>query len=130
MRRMRCASALLCIALAARASTALAHHSVLPFDGAHGTTIAGTVARVLWQNPHVLIALDVPNQAGAIERWTVESEAPRVLTRLGWMQDSVTAGRRITVPGARARDGSHALRCKSVQLADGRTLSCFPADAP
>src|SRR5215510_6763121 len=88
------------------AGAALAHHSVLPFDNERGTALDGVVARVLWQNPHVLLWLDVPAADGAVTRWTVESESPNVLARLGWSPDTIAAGARIAVLGAAAKDGS------------------------
>jgi uncharacterized protein DUF6152 len=103
-----------------------AHHSVLPFDGTRGVTIEGTVARVLWQNPHAVLVVDVPSAAGGVERWTIESESPLVLARLGWTAETLQVGERLAVLGAPAKDGSRALRCKHVTLADGRTLPCFP----
>ena len=107
------------------AAAAHAHHSVLPFDNERGTTLGGVVARVLWQNPHVLLSLDVVAPNGAPSAWTVESESPGVLETLGWARDSVAAGTRVTVLGAAAKDGSRTLRCKEIALADGRTLQCF-----
>lgn len=114
------------IAAAAFAHRASAHHSVLMFDGARGVTLEGTVAQVLWQNPHTMLAVDVIGDGGRAARWTIESESPLVLVRLGWKESDIAAGERIVVTGAPARDGSRALRCKSVTLADGRTLACFP----
>ncbi|HET8698428.1 MAG TPA: DUF6152 family protein [Gammaproteobacteria bacterium] len=102
-----------------------AHHSVLPFDNAHGTTLHGVVANVRWQNPHVLVALDVAAAGGAVTRWTVESESPNVLGALGWSQDALAAGARVTALGAAAKDGSRALRCKEIALDGGRVLPCF-----
>jgi hypothetical protein len=102
-------------------TSVLAHHSVLPFDGARSTTVEGTVARVLWQNPHTLIAVDVESV-----RWTIESEASVVLKRLGWTEKLIKTGDRITVTGARAKDGRPLMRCKVITLADGREVPCFP----
>lgn len=103
-----------------------AHHSVLKFDGTRGVTLDGAVARVLWQNPHTMLAVDVTGEDGSVVRWVVESESPLVLVRLGWTGDAIAAGDSIVVIGAPARDGSRALRCQRVTLADGRTLACFP----
>jgi hypothetical protein len=103
-----------------------AHHSVLPFDNARGTTIAGVVTRVLWQNPHALLVVAVEAAGGAVTQWLVESESPHALAPLGWTADSIAAGDRVTVLGAAAKDGSPALRCKQVTLADGQVLPCFP----
>jgi hypothetical protein len=105
----------------------LLHHSVLPFDAVTATTIEGTVARVLWQNPHTLIAVDVGRN-----RWTIESEGALVLQRLGWTSDSLKAGDTVIITGARAKDGRRLMRCKTVTLRLGsgpalgdRQLPCF-----
>jgi hypothetical protein len=101
-----------------------AHHSVLPFDGVTKTTIEGTVARVLWQNPHTLIAVDVGQH-----RWTIESEGALLLLRLGWTSDSLKAGDTVTVTGARAKDGRRLMRCKTITIRN-HSLPCFGGSDP
>jgi hypothetical protein len=103
-----------------------AHHSVLPFDGTRPTTITGVVTRIVWQNPHTHISLDVTDDRGGVERWGIESEGPRLLGRLGWTEESVTVGDLVTSVGARARSGERLMRCKTIETADGRRLPCFP----
>ena len=102
----------------------LLHHSVLPFDGVTKTTIEGTVARVLWQNPHTLVAVDVGQH-----RWTVESEGSFILQRLGWTAESVNVGDIVTVTGARARDGRRLMRCTTIRVGTQK-LPCFPGSDP
>jgi hypothetical protein len=105
---------------------ASAHHSVLGFDGSRETTITGKVEQLNWQFPHVRLTVLVARD-GSDETWRVESEAPQVLASLGWRPDSVRVGDVVTVHGARAKDGSTALRCASVEFAAGRKLECFAA---
>jgi hypothetical protein len=107
------------------AAPAWQHHSVLPYDGATPTTLEGTVTGVLWQNPHALIRLDVRAESGVVDRWTVESEGATELMRLGWTTGALAVGSRIRTIGARARDGRHMLRCRTITLPDGRSLPCF-----
>jgi hypothetical protein len=101
-----------------------AHHSVLAYDGSTATTLTGTVVKVLWQNPHAYIDLDVV-AAGTHTRWIVENEGPVALERLGWTKSTLTPGDVITISGAQARDGSSRLRCAAVTLSDNRRLPCF-----
>ena len=115
-------AAILAIAFASASLTA--HHSVLGYDGATATTLTGTVVKVLWQNPHAYIDLDVA-AGGTHTRWIVENEGPVALERLGWTKSSLMPGDAVTVTGARARDGRARLRCTSVTLADARRLPCF-----
>lgn len=125
MRRWSNPPAAVLLVLLASAATR-AHHSVLPYDGSTKTTLTGTVVKVLWQNPHTYIDLDVL-ASGTRTRWLVESEAPVALDRLGWTSATLTPGDVITVVGARARDGSARIRCATVVTLAARQLPCFGA---
>lgn len=108
-----------------------AHHSILPFDGTRTTTIHGVVVRFVWQNPHTHIYLDVTNEHGAVEQWAIESEGANALRRLGWTTDLIVAGDRLTLTGARAKNGAAVMRCKTIQLRDGRRFACqLPVATP
>jgi hypothetical protein len=107
-------------------ATAHAHHSVLAYDGSTPTTITGTVVKVLWQNPHAYIDLDVAAN-GTNARWIVENEGPVALERLGWTKTTLMPRDVITITGARARNGSTRMRCATITLADARRLPCFPS---
>ena len=103
-----------------------AHHSTLAFDGTQPTVISGVVATFNWRYPHTSIVLDVSDSEGTITRWTIESESLQLLSRLGWTKSSIRPGDRIRVTGARARDGAPAMRCRTIDLPDGTSLSCLP----
>src|SRR5687767_8318296 len=79
-----------------------AHHSVLGFDGSRSVTVTGTLQAVIWENPHARLVID--DESGA--RWTIESESPRILGRLGWTPESLAAGDRISTVGAPSRTGA------------------------
>jgi hypothetical protein len=112
--------------LALSIPTLRAHHSVLAYDGSTATTVTGTVVKVLWQNPHAYVDLDVVS-SGTRTRWIVESEGPVALERLGWTASTLTPGDVITVVGARARDGSARMRCATVVTLAVQKLPCFGA---
>jgi Family of unknown function (DUF6152) len=119
----------LCAAIVLATTTirvALAHHSTAPYDLIHGTTIEGQVTRFAWENPHAHIFMDVRADGGTREHWTVEIDSPGVLRRLGWTKDTLKAGDRVRVSGARAKDGSFNLKALTIQLADGRKLFAVP----
>lgn len=117
------------LAMIALPLLAQAHHSTLPFDGEHPTTIQGTVHEFAWRNPHSYIYLDVKNTAGETEHWTIETESLIFLRRLGWSKDMMKPGDAISAIGARAKNGSHTMRCKVLTLADGKQYACFPASS-
>jgi len=109
--------------------SASAHHSTLGFDGTQPTVISGVVATFNWRYPHTSIVLDVSDSGGPgeiVTRWTIESESLQLLSRLGWTKSSIRPGDRIRVTGSRARDGAPAMRCRTIDLPDGTSLSCFP----
>jgi hypothetical protein len=115
------------LVLAAGSAPALAHHSVLGFDSSRSVTVRGVVARVVWGDPHVYVAVDAGAVGGSAERWIIEGESPRVLERLGWTQRSVQAGDRISSAGAPARDGTRMMRCDFVATAGDARLPCYPS---
>jgi hypothetical protein len=110
----------------ALAPVASGHHSTAPYDLIHGTTIEGEVTRFAWENPHAHIFMDVSGESHSPEHWTVEIDAPGVLRRLGWTKDILKAGDKITVAGARAKNGSLNLKALTIQLPDGRKLPAVP----
>ena len=51
-----------------------AHHGRgATFDMKKQLTLKGTVSQVKWQNPHVLISIDVTDEAGQVVTWTFEN---------------------------------------------------------
>jgi len=107
------------------ATALLAHHSTAEYDLKHPATATGFVTRFDWSNPHAKIFLDVLGQNGAVEHWVIEIDSPNALQRVGWNQESVKRGDRVTCSGARAKDGSPRMRCTQVQLPNGAVLHSF-----
>ena len=108
--------------------SAAAHHSTLAYDGTRATVVSGVVTAFNWRYPHTSILVDVSDSGGALTRWTVESESLHMLSRLGWTKSSIKPGDLIRVTGARARNGDPAMRCRTIELPDGKSLSCFPTE--
>ena len=119
---------LVALALLVVAPPVRAHHSfAAEFDAGKLLSATGTVSRIEWANPHVLIWVDVADDAGGLATWRLELGSPSVLVSAGWTRHSIKAGDRVTVEGPRARDGSHRARAASIVLADsGRRLDALP----
>ncbi len=90
---MRTSAALLLFAVTA---TATAHHSMSHYSG-DISVIEGTLVAVHWVNPHVGFTIDIPNDAGEIERWRIEGTS-----NLGGMRRAGVAAERFTI-GERVR---------------------------
>jgi Family of unknown function (DUF6152) len=123
-KRMRAGN--VAVALLLACAGAFAHHSIAPYDLIHGTIIQGVVTRFDWENPHAHLYLDVTGEENVIEHWTIELESISQLRHLGWTKDTIKPGERLTITGARAKNGSFNLRGVSIQLPDGRKLMGRP----
>ena len=63
---------------------AMAHHSVLNYDGKVEVTITGVVTSARFGYPHSIYRLDVVNDDGETEKWTLSTEDPRDAQQLGF----------------------------------------------
>jgi hypothetical protein len=112
--------ALLLISFAGSVS---AHHATASFDMTKSMTVKGTVTGFDWTNPHVYIYVDVKDEKGAAEKWSVEMASTGMLARAGWRRDTVKAGEEITIFGNRAKDGRPFLHLSKVVFANGQELA-------
>ena len=111
------------------ACPASAHHSATAeFDVAHRTTISGTLTRVDWVNPHIVVFVDAKGASGP-EAWKFQSQSPAWFRRFGVtrVDFSRAMGQTITVEGNRAKDGSLIGFLLKATFADGRSVA---AEAP
>jgi hypothetical protein len=104
------------------ANSAFAHHSFAMFDRSKETTLVGVVHEFQWTNPHSWIELDVPNQSGGVDKWSIELNSPNNLSRQGWHSDSVKPGDKISVVIWPLRSGEKGGLFISLTLPDGSTL--------
>jgi hypothetical protein len=111
-------------ALAVLGQSALdAHHSfAAQYDSNKPVTLAGTITKVEWMNPHTYFYLDAVDDTGKSASWAVEGGAPNVLYRQGWKPTSLKEGDRVTIVGSRAKDGSNLANAVSFMLPDGRCV--------
>jgi hypothetical protein len=116
--QLTCLGALVCLL----AASALAHHSFAMFDRNKETTLVGTVAEFQWTNPHSWIELDVPNENGASDRWSIELNSPNNLARQGWHSTSVKPGDKISVIIWPLRSGEKGGLFISLTLPNGQVL--------
>src|SRR5207237_9716406 len=54
-----------------------AHHSPSAiFDMSKHVAVTGTLTRVDWINPHIVITMDARGEGGKVEQWTFQSNPP------------------------------------------------------
>jgi hypothetical protein len=100
-----------------------AHHSFsAEYDAKKPITLAGTVTRVEWLNPHTKFYVDVKGEDGKVVNWEFELGSPNQLARRGWTRHSLNVGDRVTLDAYLAKDGSHLADVRTATLADGRKV--------
>jgi len=85
-----------------------AHHSAVSFDLSKTFTLAGTMVKVDWRNPHVEIFVEVKGSVDKIETWELETGAPSWFRarNLAKADFENAVGQNVSVEGVRAKDGS------------------------
>jgi hypothetical protein len=104
-----------------------AHHS----DAAYITTTIefknATITRVVWANPHGVIAFDVKDEKGQVAHWAVEMGSPSSMGTIGWTKNTVTSGEVVTIRLFPARNGAPLGRLSTITYPDGKVLNYRPA---
>jgi hypothetical protein len=104
-------------------TVSLAHHAFSPvYDGPRTVTSKGILTEFKLVNPHATMTLDVTNEAGKHETWTVEMAGLLSLSRQGWTEDSVSLGEQLTVTGNPTHTGSPRIAFRRLVLPNGQEL--------
>ncbi len=100
-----------------------AHHGRgQTFDMKNRVTLKGTVSQVKWQNPHVLVFLDVKDATGTVVTWAFENSNVHTLARQGYNRNTLRAGQEVTAIVNPAANGSPLGIVVKVILADGTEI--------
>ncbi len=103
-----------------------AHHSVVAFfDQGTVSELEGTITRVVWRNPHVVVVLLTGG-----EQWELQSAAMNVLERNGITRDSFGIGDRVRVAGWPSRRGRNEMFVTNVLLPNGNELQTTARPQP
>ena len=100
-----------------------AHHGRgSTFDMKKQLTLKGTVSQVKWQNPHVLISIDVKDEAGSVVTWTFENSNVHTLATQGYNRNTLKIGQPVTAVLNPAANGAPLGIIVKVILGDGREI--------
>ena len=113
------------LVLAAVAGTVWAHHSPsAEFDMGKRVTVTGTLTKVDWVNPHIVVLMDAKGSNGSVENWRMESNPPAWFRRVGVTRNDLAKGlgQTVTVEGNRAKDGALYMYMQKITFADGTSL--------
>lgn len=114
---------LIWLAVLAVAAPAAAHHGRgQSFDMKKQVTLKGTVSQVKWQNPHVLIFIDVKDDAGKVVTWGFENSNVHTLATQGYNRNTLKLGQPVTAIVNPATNGEPLGIIVKVILADGKEI--------
>ena len=109
--------------------SAAAHHSfAAEFDINKPVTLAGTVTKVEWVNPHVYVFLDVKDASGKVTPWSLSSLGPAAARRAGVTKANFGQGQAVTVLAYHAKDGSNFGFMRRMTFADGHSIELWLGD--
>jgi len=114
--------ALMAFAILFGAGSLWAHHSPsAEFDMSKRLTVTGTLVKVDWINPHIVVNIDAKGDGGKVESWRFESNPPSWFRRVGVSRTDFVRGigQMVTVEAVRAKDGSLYGYMQKLTLADG-----------
>ncbi len=115
--KLGCALALVAVA------PMFAHHQFASeYDANKPMTLTGTVQDVQWNNPHVHFTLEVKNQSGKNEMWTLETAKPDYLTAHGAPKSIFKKGERITVSAYGATKEGNVASARTITMPDGKQI--------
>ena len=105
------------------AAPLLAHHGRgATYDMQKQITLKGTVSRVDWRNPHVVIYMDVKDAAGKVVTWGFENAGVSQLAQQGYSRNTLKLGQEITAIVNPAANGNPTGIVVKVVLADGKEI--------
>lgn len=108
------------VLLLAGSLPSFAHHSPsAEFDVTHRMTLSGTLTKIDWVNPHIVVFINAKGDA-----WKFESNPPAWFRRVGVSRADFAkaVGQTVTVEGNRAKDGSQYGYLLKITYADGNSL--------
>ena len=100
-----------------------AHHGRgSTYDMNKRVTLKGVVSRVDWRNPHVVIYMDVKDEAGKVVTWGFENAGVSQLAQAGYNRNTLKVGQDITAIVNPAANGAPTAIVVKVVLADGSEI--------
>jgi len=100
-----------------------AHHGRgATYDMKARVTLKGSVSRIEWRNPHVVIFMDVKEPDGRVVTWGFENAGVSQLAQAGYHRNTLKVGQEITAIVNPAANGAPMSIVVKVILADGSEI--------
>ena len=108
--------------------TVSTHHSfAAEYDANAPVTVAGTVMKIDWTNPHIHFYVDAKDDNGTVTQWKFEGYPPNMLVRQGWKKDAtLKPGDVVSVFAWRARIDPNLAAAREITFTDGHKMTVGP----
>jgi hypothetical protein len=107
------------------AANVWSHHSPSAiFDMTKRISVTGTLTKIDWINPHIVMAMEAKGEGGKVDHWTFESNPPSWYRSVGLARADFAkaVGQTVTVEGVRAKDGTFYGYMQKIKMPDGTSL--------
>lgn len=96
---------------------AFAHHSMTTqYDVSKEVRIEGTLVQFQFRNPHSFVHVEVPDENGQIQRWSIEWAGTAVLTGQGVTRTTLRVGDNVIITGNPSRTpNDHRLKMNTLR---------------
>jgi hypothetical protein len=133
MKNRMFAGVLLASGILASSGSMFAHHGTgISYDlTVTPITTKAVITEFKWANPHIGIYVDIKDENGHVENWSIEGNSPYNWARMGWNRKTLKVGDEITLTFYRSKvPGVHAGVIAKAVLADGTEVLRFQRDTP
>jgi hypothetical protein len=112
------------LALVATAAVQAHHSPSAIFDMSKEFTLTGTLVKVDWVNPHIVVFIDAKKDDGSVENWKFESNPPSWFRRVSLAREDFAkaVGQTVTVKGVRAKAGGLYGYLLKITFPDGNSI--------
>jgi Family of unknown function (DUF6152) len=113
------------------AAPVLAHHAfTAEFDSSKPVDVEGTITKLDWQNPHILIHVDGKDETGKVTNWSISSFGTGNMHRAGLTQERLAPGTYVKIRAYRAKDQTKNLAyLRHVTFKDGSEFELWVGGA-
>ena len=87
-------------------SSISAHHGLAHYDMKKTIVLTGTITAYDWGNPHCLVHMDVMDENGHFQHWTLEMSSIFAMSKRGWGRDTLKRGDQVIVETHPAQNGT------------------------
>jgi len=122
MKKLITRSVLVAVVLVLAPSLFAHHGRGATYDMKKQVTLKGTVSRVDWRNPHVVIYMDAKDADGKVVTWGFENAGVSQMAQAGYTRNTLKLGQEITAVVNPAANGAPTAIVVKVILADGSEI--------